>query len=290
MTALPAALRVQALLNAWRANTAHTGTRSVFVQARGNPAHPEVYELTDTDLAELLDERNALVSRVVALEINLSDKTSELREEWGYAETYPRGSVFLEACSSRRDAEKEIRDTPRPAKLMRRLAGDWKPVDDPDTDAAQEADEAEAEEPEPFFEPGHTYRSANGYFEFTCERILDGLAIGIETTVKAHQPYLPEGHRLRVWKSVRAEGCFTDVTAPAAEADTEDGQVHLQRRSLASRLEFLAEQLERSTSAILAGGLAADPGSSARTALTGSIIALRIEAGLAAETEKGNPA
>src|ERR1700744_3047115 len=35
-------------------------------------------------------------------------------------------------------------------------------------------------EPEPFFEPGKTYFSANRAFEFTCERIIDGVAIGYE--------------------------------------------------------------------------------------------------------------
>jgi hypothetical protein len=31
------------------------------------------------------------------------------------------------------------------------------------------------------FAPGHTYRRADGRAEFTCERVLDGIALGYET-------------------------------------------------------------------------------------------------------------
>jgi hypothetical protein len=69
---------------------------------------------------------------------------------------------------------------------------------------------------EPFFKPGHTYRSENGYFDFTCERILDGLAVGREIVVKGFTDYWPVGHGTNVWKSVRAEGCWTDAAGEAS--------------------------------------------------------------------------
>jgi hypothetical protein len=67
---------------------------------------------------------------------------------------------------------------------------------------------------EPFFEPGHTYRSANGYTDFRCDRVIDGMAIGRETAVKGHTDYRPANCGLNVWKSVRAEGCWTETARP----------------------------------------------------------------------------
>lgn len=60
------------------------------------------------------------------------------------------------------------------------------------------------------FLPGHTYRSANGYFEFRCEQRLADISIGIETTLKDH--YVPAGARHRKWFSIGPSVGYDDVT------------------------------------------------------------------------------
>ncbi len=52
----------------------------------------------------------------------------ETREEFGFTETYPNGTVFTEAECDRDCAERAISRTELPAKLIRRLAGEWREV------------------------------------------------------------------------------------------------------------------------------------------------------------------
>lgn len=80
--------------------------------------------------------------------------------------------------------------------------------------AKLEAAPAEAETEEPFFEPGKTYLSANRAFEFTCERVIDGVAIGYE---REFDPRWNPSKR-RAWHGVMAEGCYTEV-APQEDSD-----------------------------------------------------------------------
>ena len=74
--------------------------------------------------------------------------------------------------------------------------------------------EDEPADPEPFFEPGKTYLTENRAFEFTCERVVDGVAIGRE---REFDPRWNPANR-RVWHSVMPEGCWTEV-APQEEND-----------------------------------------------------------------------
>ncbi len=66
----------------------------------------------------------------------------------------------------------------------------------------------EPPEPEPCFEPGKVSLSAHRAFEFTCERVVDGVAIGYEREFDPR--WNPE--RRRAWHGVMAEGCYTEVS------------------------------------------------------------------------------
>lgn len=85
-----------------------------------------------------LDRMTDLNERSGSAETSRTDHAEDepppagLHWEWGYAETYPKGSVFLENASDRQSAEKEIRHSPVPARLTRRLAGDWEYVESED--------------------------------------------------------------------------------------------------------------------------------------------------------------
>lgn len=65
------------------------------------------------------------------------------------------------------------------------------------------------------FEAGRTYRSTNGTFLFTVERVVDGIALGRESHVPGTRCSLPHQDE-QVWKSVMAEGCWAEVTGEHA--------------------------------------------------------------------------
>lgn len=65
-------------------------------------------------------------------------------------------------------------------------------------------------DPDDVFEPGHTYRSENGYFEFHCERRIGEYAFGIETVLK-DWPVRP-GARFYRWASIGPSVGYIDVT------------------------------------------------------------------------------
>lgn len=66
-------------------------------------------------------------------------------------------------------------------------------------------------DPADVFEPGHTYRSENGYFEFHCERRIGEYALGIETVLKDWP--IQAGLQLRKWATIGPSVGYTDVTA-----------------------------------------------------------------------------
>lgn len=65
-------------------------------------------------------------------------------------------------------------------------------------------------DPDDVFEPGHTYRSHNGYFEFHCERRIGEYALGIETVLEDWT--VRPGTRFRMWASIGPAAGYIDVT------------------------------------------------------------------------------
>lgn len=72
------------------------------------------------DLQRAVAEADQLRARLAEI--------GETREEWGYTQTYPNGTIFTEAECDRDCAERAISRTEQPAKLIRRLAGEWREV------------------------------------------------------------------------------------------------------------------------------------------------------------------
>lgn len=69
-----------------------------------------------------------LAAEVDGLRARLAE-IGETTVEWGYRETYPNGTVFTETECDRECAERAIGRTVLPAKLIRRLAGEWREVE-----------------------------------------------------------------------------------------------------------------------------------------------------------------
>lgn len=62
---------------------------------------------------------------------------------------------------------------------------------------------------DPFYRPGSVYVSENGWFRFTCQTVVAGIALGVEECLKDRQE--PRFTKRNVWRSVRAAGCDYEV-------------------------------------------------------------------------------
>ena len=60
------------------------------------------------------------------------------------------------------------------------------------------------------FEAGKTYRSADGWFMFKVDRIVDGVALGHQSQIIEGHGYLPT-QVVPVWRSEMAEGSWAEV-------------------------------------------------------------------------------
>lgn len=116
----------------------------------------------------------------------------------------------------------EAADPYSPQHIAQAVKRAWRQRDEAVEAIAAERDEYVAElaelrerigEPVDFddvFEPGHTYRSENGYFEFHCERRIGEYALGIETVLKDW--LVQPGTRFYRWASIGPSFGYIDVT------------------------------------------------------------------------------
>lgn len=107
-------------------------------------------------------------------------------------------------------------DNPSPDSALTQV----NPAADEDSDADTEAvtEQPPAPADAPFFQPGHTYLSANGWFRFTCDRVIDGIAIGKQ---EEHPGWNPPTRQ--VWHGVMEEDCWTDITGSSMAMVSEHG-------------------------------------------------------------------
>lgn len=63
---------------------------------------------------------------------------------------------------------------------------------------------------DPGFEPGHWYLSANAWFSFRCDEIVQGRALGVQYIHKGDL----NGQKVPAWYASREEGCWNEIVAP----------------------------------------------------------------------------
>lgn len=126
--------------------------------------------------------------------MNLDYKKIRERAEWGDPADEWDHATVLELLDRVERHERELGDLRAlaPSKEQRTRLGD-----DPE-----------------FFQPGHVYTSTNGWFRFTCEVVVAGVALGFEDCLKI--PSAPRSRR--IWMTVKPEGCWKE--ADAADTDS----------------------------------------------------------------------